>query len=65
MTIHGMACVSHSMMGKDGTNTQDQNLLAMLPIDGRSGNLMSLIRCGMFISLTAETARAGAAAIPA
>jgi len=26
---------------------------------------MSLIRCGMFISLTAETARAGAAAIPA
>jgi len=37
----------------------------MLPIDGKSGNLMSLIRCGMFISLTAETARAGAAAMPA
>jgi len=37
----------------------------MLPIDGKSGNLMSLIRCGMFISLTADTARAGAAAMPA
>lgn len=32
---------------------------------GRSGSLMSLIFCGMFISLTAETARAGAADIPA
>lgn len=35
------------------------------PIDGKSGSLMSLIFCGMFISLTADTARAGAAAIPA
>jgi len=34
-------------------------------MDGRSGSLISLMRCGMFISLTAETARAGAAAIPA
>lgn len=32
---------------------------------GKSGNFMSLIFCGMFISLTADTARAGAAAIPA
>lgn len=34
-------------------------------MDGKSGSLMSLIFCGMFISLTADTARAGAAAIPA
>jgi len=37
----------------------------MPPMDGKSGSLMSLILCGMFISLTAETARAGAADMPA
>ena len=35
------------------------------PTEGRSGNFMSLIFCGRFISLTAEMARAGAADIPA
>ena len=34
-------------------------------MEGKSGNLMSLMRCWMFNSLTADTALAGAAAIPA
>ena len=34
-------------------------------MEGKSGNLMSLIFCGMFISFTADTALAGAAAMPA
>ena len=51
--------------GRTDEHDMNQNLLVMLPIDGKSGSLMSLIRCGMFISFTAETARAGAAAIPA
>lgn len=42
---------------------QPQNL--RFPIDGRSGSFISLILCGRFISLTAETARAGAADKPA
>jgi len=53
------------MQQKGRLDDLNQNLPVMLPIDGKSGNLMSLIRCGMFISFTAETARAGAAAIPA
>ena len=44
-----------------------ENLFVMFPIDGKSGSfrLMSLNRWGMFISLTAAAARAGAAEIPA
>lgn len=41
-----------------------QNLRSLIAC-GRSGNLMSFICCGMFIFFTAETARAGAAAMPA
>ena len=37
----------------------------MLPIEGSSGSRMSLMRCGMFISLTADTALAGADDRPA
>ena len=39
----------------------------MFPTEGRSGSfmLMSLMRCGMFISLMAAAARAGAAESPA
>ena len=44
-------------------NIKYQNL--RFPMLGKSGSLMSLIFCGMFISLTADTARAGAADIPA
>lgn len=44
--------------------TWGQNLRSLIAW-GRSGNLMSLICWGMFIFFTAETARAGAAAIPA
>jgi hypothetical protein len=32
---------------------------------GKSGNFISLICCGIFIFFTADTARAGAAVIPA
>lgn len=41
-----------------------QNLRSLIAA-GRSGSLMSLICCGRFMFLTAETARAGAAAKPA
>jgi len=41
-----------------------QNLRSLMAW-GRSGSLMSLICCGIFIFLTADTARAGAAEIPA
>ena len=34
-------------------------------MEGKSGSLMSLILCGRFISFMADTARAGAAAMPA
>ena len=44
--------------------TAGQNLRSFIAC-GRSGNFMSFICCGIFIFLTAETARAGAAVIPA
>lgn len=44
--------------------TIGQNLRSLIAC-GRSGNLMSLICCGMFMFFTADTARAGAAAMPA
>lgn len=44
--------------------TAGQNLRSFIAC-GKSGNFISFICCGMFIFLTAETARAGAAVIPA
>lgn len=44
--------------------TAGQNLRSFIAW-GKSGNFISFICCGMFIFLTAETARAGAAVIPA
>lgn len=44
--------------------TAGQNLRSFIAC-GKSGNFISFICCGIFIFLTAETARAGAAVIPA
>lgn len=44
--------------------TAGQNLRSFIAC-GRSGNFISFICCGMFIFFTADTARAGAAVIPA
>lgn len=41
-----------------------QNLRSLIAC-GKSGSLMSFICCGMFMFLTADTALAGAAIIPA
>lgn len=44
--------------------TAGQNLRSFIAC-GKSGSFMSFICCGIFIFFTAETARAGAAVIPA
>lgn len=44
--------------------TAGQNLRSFMAC-GRSGSFISFICCGIFIFFTAETARAGAAVIPA
>ena len=50
---------------KKNSNKNRDQLNLRVPMEGRSGSLMSLILCGMFISFTADTALAGADESPA
>lgn len=55
--------VESSQLGANEV-TAGQNLRSFIAC-GKSGSFISFICCGIFIFFTAETARAGAAVIPA